>query len=360
MPDNGSRQRRVPRLEARDNVLVALTELRKGENVSFLGNDYVLLSDVPAKHKFVTEDLSAGDEIIMYGVLVGRAVENLRRGELLSTRNIRHAAAAFHEIEETGAQWMPPDISAWQRRTFLGYHRADGQVGSRNYWLVVPLVFCENRNVAVLKQAFEEELGFAAPQVYRRQVAELARLYADGRTDEIKTRELTGDTAKPQRSRVFENVDGVRFLLHDGGCGGTREDSTNLCGLIAGYIHHPNVAGATVLSLVCQHAQVGMLRAVLRQRNPNFDKPLVIVVQQQSGTEVAMLTEAIRSTFLGLMEANRCLRTPAPLSSLCIGLKCGGSDGFSGLSANPAIGHTSDILAALGGKQIISQFPELW
>jgi len=232
-------------------------------------------------------------------------------------------------------------------------------VGTRNYWIVVPLVFCENRNIAVLKQAFEEELGFAAPQVYRRQVAELARLYADGRTDEIKTRELTGDTAKPQPPRVFEHVDGVRFLLHDGGCGGTREDANNLCGLIAGYIHHPNVAGATVLSLGCQHAQVGILRGELRKRNPNFDKPLVIVEQQQSGTEAAMLTEAIRNTFLGLMEANRCRRTPAPLSGLCIGLKCGGSDGFSGLSANPAIGHTADILAALGGRTILSEFPEL-
>src|SRR2546427_2217126 len=136
MPDNGSRQGRVLRLDARDNVLVALTELRKGENVSFLGNDYVLLSDVPAKHKFVTEDLSAGDEIIMYGVLVGRAVENLRRGELLSTRNIRHAAAAFHEIEETGPQWTPPDISAWQRRTFLGYRSEERRVGKecRSRW----------------------------------------------------------------------------------------------------------------------------------------------------------------------------------------------------------------------------------
>ena len=118
----------------------------------------------------------------------------------------------------------------------------------------MPLVFCENRNIAVLKQAFEEELGFAAPQVYRRQVAELARLYADGRTEEIKTRVLTGEAAGPPRSKLFENVDGVRFLLHEGGCGGTREDSKNLCGLIAGYIHHPNVAGATVLSLGCQHA----------------------------------------------------------------------------------------------------------
>src|SRR5205823_277852 len=235
--------------------------------------------------------------IIMYGVLVGKAMEPIRRGGLLTTRNIHHEAAAFQEKMDE-YRWTPPDASRWKQREFLGYRRSDGQVGTRNYWIVVPLVFCENG-------------------------------------------------------------DGVRFLLHDGGCGGTREDSNNLCGLIAGYIHHPNVAGATVLSLGCQHAQIGILRGELRKRNPNFDKPLVIVEQQQSGTEAAMLTEAIRNTFLGLMEANRCQRTPAPLSSLCVGLKCGGSDGFSGLSANPAIGHTADVLAALGGRTILSEFPEL-
>jgi len=351
-------QNKVLKLDSKDNVLIALADLRRGEQISFDSQSYTLESDVPAKHKFAAEDLAIGASIIMYGVLVGKAVEPIRRGGLLTTRNIHHQAAPFQEKTEE-YRWTPPDISRWRQRDFLGYRRSDGQVGTRNYWIVVPLVFCENRNIGVLKQAFEEELGFAAPQVYRRQVAELARLYADGRSEEIKTRTLTGDAAGPQRSRVFENIDGVRFLLHEGGCGGTREDSNNLCGLIAGYIHHPNVAGATVLSLGCQHAQIGILREELRKRNPNFDKPLVIVEQQQSGTEVAMLTEAIRSTFLGLMEANRCQRTREPLSGLCLGLKCGGSDGFSGLSANPAIGHTADILAALGGRAILSEFPEL-
>ena len=114
-----------------------------------------------------------------------------------------------------------------------------------------------------------------------------------------------------------------------------------------------------MLSLGCQNAQIGILQEELRKRNSHFDKPLVIVEQQKSGTEAAMLTEAIWATFLGLMEANDCRRTSAPLSNLCLGLKCGGSDGFSGLSANPAIGHTSDLIAALGGRTILSEFPEL-
>src|ERR1700720_3495890 len=349
---------KVLKLDSRDNVLVALTDLKEGERIGFSGQSYTLVSSVPAKHKFAVQDLAAGADVIMYGVLVGKATKPIGEGQVLTTSNVQHQASDFHE--QSGAYtWEAPDASRWKDRTFLGYHRPDGQVGTRNYWLVVPLVFCENRNIGVLKQAFEEELGFAAPQVYRRQVAELARLYADGRSEEIKTRVLTEDAAGPQRSRVFENVDGVRFLLHEGGCGGTREDSNNLCGLIAGYIHHPNVAGATVLSLGCQHAQIGILREEIRKRNPGFDKPLHILEQQRSGSEVAMLTEAIRNTFLGLMEANRCQRTRAPLSSLCLGLKCGGSDGFSGLSANPAIGDSADILAALGRRAILSEFPEL-
>jgi len=348
----------VLKLDRCDNVLIALRDLRKGEQILVDSESYKLQSDVPAKHKFAARDLDPGSIVVMYGVIVGQAVEPIGRGGVLTTRNIRHQTSPFHE-RSGQFSWTAPDISQWRQRQFLGYRRSDGQLGTRNYWVIAPLVFCENRNIAVLKRAFEEELGFAAPQIYRQQVAELAHLYKEGRAEEIKTHALAAATGNPQRSPVFEHVDGIRFLLHDGGCGGTREDSNNLCGLIAGYIHHPNVAGATVLSLGCQHAQIGILRDELRKRSPNFDKPLVIVEQQESGTEAAMLTEAIRLTFLGLMRANECRRTSASLSNLCLGLKCGGSDGFSGLSANPAIGHTSDLLVALGGRSLLSEFPEL-
>src|SRR2546430_11665732 len=216
-------QNRVLKLDSKDNVLIALTDLRRGEQVSFDSQTYTLESDVPAKHKFATEDLAAGARIIMYGVLVGKAMEPIRRGGLLTTRNVHHEAAAFQEKTEE-YRWTPPDVSRWKQREFLGYRRSDGQVGARNYWIVVPLVFCENRNIAVLKQAFEEELGFAAPQVYRRQVAELARLYADGRTEEIKTCDLTGGTAKTQYTHVFEKVVGGPFLFHAVGWGVFRAD----------------------------------------------------------------------------------------------------------------------------------------
>jgi len=349
---------RVLQLDPRDNVLVALNDLESADRIEFAGKMHTLVSDVPVKHKFATTNLECDAAVVMYGVLVGKAVRPIAAGELLTTSNIQHQAAPFHpQVGEY--RWSPPDVSRWAQRTFHGYHRSDGQVGTRNYWLVVPLVFCENKNIQVLKQAFEEELGFAAQQPYRRQVAELARLYRQGKTGEIADHHLAGAGPALAGSRVFENVDGIRFLMHEGGCGGTREDSNNLCGLIAGYMNHPNVAGATVLSLGCQHAQIPILRSEIRKRNPNFDKPLFILEQQQSGSAEAMLTAAIRQTFQGLVEANRAQRTAAPLSALCVGLKCGGSDGFSGISANPAIGHTSDLLAALGGRTILSEFPEL-
>lgn len=349
---------KVLQLDSRDNVLIALEDLAPEERVSSGSQTYKVTSRVPAKHKFATQDLPVGADVIMYGVLVGKAMQPIRRGELLTIRNLHHQAAGFHE-KAAEIRWTPPDVSRWKDRTFAGYARSDGQVGTRNYWLVVPLVFCENRNIAVLKQAFEEELGFAAPQIYRRQVAELAKLYRKGKTGELNSGVLSGDEAGPPRSKLFDNIDGVKFPMHEGGCGGTREDSNNLCGLIAGYIHHPNVAGATVLSLGCQHAQIPILREELRKRDPHFSKPLVVMEQQQSGTELSLLSEAIRRTFLGLVDANKAQRTAAPLAHLCAGLKCGGSDGFSGISANPAIGHTADLLAALGGRAILSEFPEL-
>jgi altronate hydrolase len=348
----------VLKLDPRDNVLIALRNLRKSEEIRFNGESYVLQSDVPAKHKFVIEELAPGSPVRMYGVLVGTATRPIRVGEIAAPYNVRHDASGYRKNSQS-FHWVAPDVSRWSKRTFLGYRRCDGQVGTRNYWLVVPLVFCENRNIAVLKQAFEEELGFAVTKGYRRQVARLAKLYREGGKEHVKINHEAEDTPLAANPRVFGNVDGVKFLMHEGGCGGTREDSNNLCALLAGYIHHPNVAGATVLSLGCQHSQVEILREEIHRRDPHFSKPLLIFEQQKSASEFAMLSQATKATFLGLVDANEDARTPGPLSHLCAGLKCGGSDGFSGISANPAIGHVSDILVTLGARTILSEFPEL-
>ena len=178
----------------------------------------------------------------------------------------------------------------------MGYHRPDGQVGTANYWLVIPLVFCENRNVNVIRQAFEEGLGFSKPDVYKNYVNELVRLYKEGKTDAISSITLT--ETKSNGARIFNNVDGVKMLLHEGGCGGTRQDSDVLCTLLAGYIHNPNVAGATVLSLGCQNAQIEILQKKFNELDPKGSKPVIILEQQKSGTEQELLTQAIQKLSL--------------------------------------------------------------
>lgn len=341
-----------------DNVLVALQDIPVGTEISFNGHNIQLQQNISAKHKFLINDIREGDPITMYGVLVGKASKNIGRGETITTENVIHDANAFHE-KDGSLEWQAPDVSKWSNRTFMGYHRADGQVGTRNYWLVIPLVFCENRNVSVIKTAFEKGLGFSPAEVYNEQVTDLVTLYKSGNLEAIKNYEAGALTETSKRNVVFPNIDGIKFLTHEGGCGGTRQDSDALCALLAGYIHHSNVAGATILSLGCQHAQVSILQESLKKLNPAFNKPVLVYEQQKSASEFAMLSAAIKDTFLALVEANKLDRQPSPLSKLVIGLECGGSDGFSGISANPAVGHTSDLLVALGGTSILSEFPEL-
>lgn len=349
----------VLKVHPHDNVLVALTNLTKGDNIAFEGKQYVVQDNITAKHKFVTCDIKQGDSIVMYGVLVGKAQVDIPQGGLISTSNVKHAANDF-TIGQRKTNWHLPDVEKWKKRTFMGYHRSDGSVGTANYWLVIPLVFCENRNLEVLEEALVKDLGYGRNKSYQSQSRQLIDLYKTGKTaEEILTADLKDVVALEHTEQLFRHVDGIKFLAHDGGCGGTRQDSQALCGLLAGYITHPNVAGATVLSLGCQNAQFAILQEEINKRNPNFDKPLYFLEQQKIGKESVFLSEAIRQTFAGLIQANKLKRQPSPLSNLCIGLECGGSDGFSGISANPAIGYTSDLLVALNGSVILSEFPEL-
>jgi len=348
---------RFLKIHPADNVLVALTDLKAGEQIVYNGSSVTLAQDVQAKHKFVLNSMEAGAEVVMYGLLVGKTLSTIPEGGVIGTHNVKHKSSDFTGKTEE-FRWKSPDVSRWKDKTFMGFHRGDNQVGTANYWIVIPLVFCENRNINIMRNAFEEALGFAKHDMYKSYVHELVELYQKGKTEDIKALPLTTEVNKG-RSKLFKNIDGIKFLTHEGGCGGTRQDSEALCALLAGYINNPNVAGATVLSLGCQNAQVDILKSKLQSINPSFSKPLIILEQQKEGTEQELLANGIRQTFLALIEADKQERKPAPLSKLVVGLECGGSDGFSGISANPAIGHTSDLVAALGGASILSEFPEL-
>jgi len=348
-------KQRLAKVHPDDNVLVALTDLSKGEKVQFNGEEYILQDNIPAKHKFVTANLSKGDSVIMYGVLVGKAQSDIARGGIISTANLKHAAEPFF-YRKTDFAWKAPDVSEFSNRTFNGYHRSNSEVGTANYWLFVPTVFCENRNLDVIKEALHNELGYAVTAKYKQYAHQLVEAFRNG--EDVSSVDLAPNDQN-RNNRVFKNVDGIKFLNHQGGCGGIRQDAAILGKLLAAYANHPNVAGVTVLSLGCQNLQVQDFVNDLKQLNPNFDKPLYIFEQQQSQSEEQLIAEAIQKTFTGLIEINKLERRPAPLSKLCIGVKCGGSDGFSGISANPAVGYCSDLVVALGGRILLAEFPEL-
>ena len=342
-------------MHPKDNVLVALQDLHKGTALIFNNETYHLLDDIKAKHKFYINDLKEGDEVIMYGVLVGKVQHDVLKGNSMTTDNLKHAAEPY-TYRHVHYEWQAPDVRKYINRTFNGYIRNDGRAGTANYWLFVPTVFCENRNLDVIREALHNELGYAVSNKYIRYTQALCKAYNEG-NDISKTSIQLAPEARA--NRLFKNVDGIKFLNHTGGCGGTRQDASTLSALLASYANHPNVGGITVLSLGCQHLQVQDFLHDVKKQNPLFDKPLYIFEQQQAQSEEQLIADAIKKTFEGLIEINKIERTPAPLSALTIGVKCGGSDGFSGVSANPAVGYAADMLVALGGKILLAEFPEL-
>ena len=338
-----------------DNLVVALRDLNSGEIVEVEGESYKLTKQVSAKHKFADKDFEKGDLATMYGVVVGETTQAVPRGGPLTTENLAHRSAGYGEQTEE-MSWNAPDVSRWKDATFNGFHRSDGSVGTSNNWLVIPMVFCENGNVELLREAMLRALGYEQRSHYQKFAQELAETCRTGGDLGSVNLPEEGDH---KSSPIFPNVDGVKFLVHGLSCGETRGISNELCGLLAGYANHPNVAGITILSLGCQHAQVSILEEEINKRNPSFDKPLLVYEQQKHASEREMLEQAIRKTFEGLRKANECERKPAPLSKLTLGMECGASDGFSGISANPALGRVADLTVALGGRVILSEFPEL-
>jgi altronate hydrolase len=340
-------QKKLIKVHPTDNVAVALVNLLANEVIHFEGEDVTVESDVKMKHKIAMVPFNIGDRIIMYGVLVGKASARIERGGLLSTSNVKHESDKVTGKTET-IGWTAPNIDKWKDRTWQGYHREDGQVGTENVWLFFPLVFCENRNIEILKDIFEKELMKPKENDYQLLLRSLVKTETGG----------AGNEAASNDANLFNNIE-VKFITHQGGCGGIRQDSHSLAKLLAGYVNNPNVAGATVLSLGCQNLQIQIFKDALDAINPNSKKPVLIYDQQQIGTIETMLSSVVKDTFEAIKKANEIKREPAPLSKLTIGLECGGSDGFSGISANPTLGVTSDLLAALGGTTILSEFPEL-
>ena len=169
----------VLKVHPKDNVIVALRNLEAGEVIEFEGQSFMILEPVEAKHKFYTEDILKGGAVTMYGVLVGKVTMDVKRGGLMTTVNLHHAADPY-AYRGVQYKWTPPDVSKWKDRTFMGYHRSDGRVGTANYWLFIPTVFCENRNLDVIREALHNELGYAVTEKYKAFTRGLVEEYRDG------------------------------------------------------------------------------------------------------------------------------------------------------------------------------------
>lgn len=335
-----------------DNVAVALRDLPLGYTVYLDKESFPLANAIPQKHKFSLGSIKQGEEIRMYGVKVGQAAKDINKGDLLTVDNIVHATSKV-VVKKSKCKWNAPDVNDLKNITWQGYYREDSRIGTRNHWLVIPLVFCENHNVEILQKVFDEQLGYGRSH-HQYDLSALKKKYAPS-----SFKLPVEETVHTTNQRFFKNVEDIKYLTHHSGCGGTRNDAHMLVRLLAAYISHPNTAGATILSLGCQNAQMHMLKDELKRIAPDYSRPLVWAEQQQLGSGKDFMEYLVRESFEAMVKADQYKREQAPVSVLTLGLECGGSDGFSGISANPALGELSDRLVALGGSAVLSEFPEL-
>ena len=305
---------RAIRLHPSDNVAIALEDVAAGQPLAFDGIAAILA--IRAGHKIALADLKPGDPVYRYGQTIGVATAAIRAGEHVHVQNL--GMAEHRPDNDFGAECQPL-APAGETRTFDGYHRADGRVGTRNYIGILTSVNCSGSVARFIAEAAE------------------------------KTRLLD----------PFPNVDGIVPVVHGTGCGmsGSDEGYETLFRTIAGYARNPNFGGILLVGLGCEVMQIPDLVGAGRLRDDgNFR---YMTIQQTGGTRrtiergLAMLKDLAES-------ANRATRAPAPVRHLTLGLQCGGSDGYSGITANPALGVASDLLVRHGGTSILSETPEIY
>ncbi len=290
-----------------DMVAVALKPLEAGRTLEVAGQEVTLKEDIPQGHKFALEDIEAGAKVIKYNAPIGVAKESIARGGWVHTHNIKTGLGDLLEYTYT------PEVSKMEAKEavcFQGYRRANGKVGVRNEIWIIPTVGCVN-NVAT-------------------SIERKARKFVKGSVEEI-----------------------VAFP-HPYGCSQMGDDQDNTRQILADLVNHPNAGAVLVLGLGCENSNIEELKKHIGEYDPERVK---FLVSQECGDEIAEALKIIE----GLAEyAGRCQREPIPASELIIGMKCGGSDGLSGITANPAVGAFSDILISQGGTTILTEVPEMF
>jgi altronate dehydratase len=294
-----------------DDVAIALADLAKGHVVAGV----TLGAAVPRGHKIALHDLAAGAQVRRYGQIIGQATRAIVAGEHVHVQNL---GMSDHSADYAIGQGLR-EVPAAAERTFMGYRRADGKAGTRNYLGVLTSVNCSGS---------------------------VARFIAE-------------EAEKADWFKALKNVDGIVPIAHSSGCGmsGNDEGYQTLFRTLQGYAKNPNFAGILLVGLGCEVMQIPALIGKARLRADGQFQHMTI--QESGGTRltVARGVEALR----GLAEvAERSVREPIPASELVIGMQCGGSDGYSGITANPALGIASDLVVAQGGTTILSETSEIY
>lgn len=302
------------RLNTSDNLEIALRDLAPGER--FGENAVTVKNVVPRGHKVAVQDIPAGAKVVRYGQIIGQATTDIATGEHIHVHNLEMAELSLDYAFGSEAVHLPP---VNEQRTFKGYKRSDGRYGTRNYVAILTSVNCSGSVAKFIAEA-AERAGWL---------------------------------------ELMENVDGVIPIVHGTGCGmsGSDECYETLYRTLSGYARHPNFGGLLLVGLGCEVMQIPDLVGKERLRpDGNFR---YMTIQATGGTRksvesgLAMLREVADA-------ANRIRREPAPVSEITVGLQCGGSDSYSGITANPALGYASDLLVRHGGTTILSETPEIY
>ena len=291
-----------------DNVAVALCELKAGEQIC----GTVLKEDIPAGHKIALSDMKEGENVVKYGFPAGHVTRDVESGRKIDHSCIKTNLSGLLEYSYNPVP--EPEIPASEPRTFRGFRRADGQVGVRNQIWVIPTVGCVNGIAETLAARFKEEIA--------------------------------GNMG---------SVDAVVAFPHNYGCSQLGDDHNNTRTVLADMVRHPNAGGVLVVALGCENNQLSSFRELIGDVDPSRIKTME--VQKIEGDEIEYGLRQLREIFSVCSEDSR---EEIPASELRIGLKCGGSDGLSGITANPLLGVFSDWLVSQGGTAVLTEVPEMF
>lgn len=301
---------KVLRIHPTDNVAVCISPLKEGEEFIVGGKTIRTLNDIPSGHKIMLCDIKSGDIICKYGYPIGEARKDLKCGEWVNEKNIKTRLSGTLEYEYSPTP--SPKIESTEPRTFKGYKRENGKVGVRNEIWIVPTVGCVNGIADKLAQRLEEESH-------------------------------------------LEGIDGIHSWHHNYGCSQLSDDHENTRMVLRDIVTHPNAGGVLVLSLGCENNKPEDFMSMLGEYNHGRIK--LAVTQRIDGDEMEYCMNILRELYA---TASKDKREEVPVSELCIGLKCGGSDGFSGITANPLVGRLSDWIVSQGGTTVLTEVPEMF